>query len=282
MSQVPPPIISIIVAVFNGKATLQQCIDSVAQQSYPNKELIVIDGGSIDGSVEILKANQQEISYWISEPDSGIYNAWNKGVAQAKGEWIYFLGSDDYFWDPQALERVAQRLKNIPDSIRISYGQVMVVNAHGEPLCLTGEPWQNVKERFRQVMCLPHQGVMHRRSLFEQYGKFDESFRIAGDYEFLLRELRYADAFFIQDCIVAAMRVGGIGSTHANSWLMLRETRRASRIHGQRLPGRFFLRSMAIEFVRRVLWKVLGERSAKKFLDQRRRIRGLPPYWTST
>ncbi|MEQ1667696.1 MAG: glycosyltransferase [Sulfuriferula sp.] len=94
MNHASTPLISIIIAVYNGKATLQQCIDSVVQQTYSNKELIIIDGGSKDGTVELLEENRNKFSYWESEPDRGIYNAWNKGLTQAKGEWICFLGAD--------------------------------------------------------------------------------------------------------------------------------------------------------------------------------------------
>jgi glycosyltransferase involved in cell wall biosynthesis len=122
------PLISVIVAIYNGKATLQQCIDSVAQQTYVTKELIIIDGGSTDGTVDLLKANSGQISYWISEPDHGIYNAWNKGLAKAKGEWICFLGADDFFWDAQVLERMAAQLIMIPPDIRVAYSQIMLLN----------------------------------------------------------------------------------------------------------------------------------------------------------
>ncbi|MEI6611112.1 MAG: glycosyltransferase, partial [Deltaproteobacteria bacterium] len=144
------PSISIIVAVFNGVKTLQQCIDSVAQQSYANKELIIIDGGSKDGTLNLLKTNGKQISYWISEPDSGIYNAWNKGLVQAKGEWICFLGADDYFWDLQVLERVLEQLEKLPPMIRVAYSQVMIVNEFGQGLYRIGEPWQKVKNNFNQ------------------------------------------------------------------------------------------------------------------------------------
>jgi len=213
----PKPLLTVIVAVFNGAATLQQCIDSVAQQTYPNKELIIIDGGSRDGTVDLLEANREQISYWISEPDRGIYNAWNKGLARAKGEWICFLGADDYFWDAQVLERMAAQMEKLPPDIRVVYGQIMMVNSDGTSLYPVGEPWEKIKGRFRQVMCIPHPGAMHRRGLFEQHGQFDESFHIAGDYELLLRELKVADAFFISDLVTVAMRQGGISSTPANS-----------------------------------------------------------------
>lgn len=282
-TKIEPPLLTVIVAVFNNQATIQQCIDSVAQQTYPYKELIVIDGGSKDGTADLLKANNEKISYWISEPDRGIYNAWNKGLAQAQGEWICFLGADDYFWDTQVLEHMAQHLEKTPASIRVVYGQIMIVNGGGESLYLIGEDWQKVKKRFRQVMCIPHTGAMHHRSLFECHGKFDESFRIAGDYEMLLRELKLADAFFIRDCIVTAMRVGGISSVPANSLLVLRETKRVTRMHGRSLPGRFWVMAMMSVYIRLILWNVLGERLARKALDfGRRTIKRRAPFWTKT
>ena len=278
----PKPLLTVIVAVFNGAATLQQCIDSVAQQTYPNKELIIIDGGSRDGTVDLLEANREQIRYWISEPDRGIYNAWNKGLARAKGEWICFLGADDYFWDARVLERLAGQLEKLPPDIRVAYGQIMMVNSDGTSLYPVGEPWEKIRGRFRQVMCIPHQGAMHRRSLFEQHGQFDESFRITGDYELLLRELKVTNAFFMPDVITVAMRQGGISSAPANSLLLLREVRRAQRLHGQYFPGRFWLMATMRVCIRFLLWSTLGERMARRALDLGRRMMGLPPFWTRT
>jgi len=276
------PLISIIVAVYNGKGTLQQCIDSVAQQTYPNKELIIIDGGSKDGTVELLEENRNKFSYWISEPDRGIYNAWNKGLAQAQGEWICFLGADDYFWDATVLERMAMQLEMLPESVRVAYGQIMLISDDGQSPRPKGEPWGEVKELFKQFMFIPHLGTMHRRSLFEQHGKFDESFRIAGDYELLLRELKTGDAVFIPDIITVGQRLGGISTDTTNYLKTLREVRRAQRMHGQLLPGCFILKEMAKEYFRLLLWKLFGDQLARKLLDLRRRIKGLPPHWTKT
>lgn len=278
----PLPLISVIVAVYNGDKTLQQCIDSFAVQTYVNKELIIIDGGSKDATVDVLKANQAKIAYWVSEPDHGIYNAWNKGLAQAHGEWICFLGADDYFWDALVLERVAAQLAMVPSGIRVAYGRIMLVSPTGSNLFSVGEPWREVKRHFQQVMCIPHQGVMHRRSLFEQRGQFDESYQICGDYELLLRELTMVDAFFIPDIILVAMRQGGVSSDPANSLVCLRETRAAQRKNGQRWPGRIWLMSMAKAYVRLLLWNLLGENEARRILDFGRRIVGLPAFWTKT
>lgn len=276
------PMLTVIVAVFNGKVTLQKCIDSVAQQTYPNKELIIIDGGSNDGTVAMLEENRDRFSYWISEPDRGIYNAWNKGLAQAKGEWICFLGADDYFWDDTVLERMAIKLALLPENILVAYGQIMLIGTGGEAPRPKGEPWEQNKEFFKQYMCIPHVGTMHRRSLFELHGKFDESFQIAGDYELLLRELNTGDAAFFPDIITAGQRLGGI-STHRENYLpTLLETWRAQRMHGRYLPGKYVLKEMTNEYLRLLLWKVLGEQMARKLLDLRRRIKGLPPHWTKT
>lgn len=276
------PLITIIIAVFNGTKTLQQCIDSVANQTYPNKELIIIDGGSTDGTIDLLKKNNHHITYWISEPDRGIYNAWNKALAQAKGEWICFLGADDFFFNTRVLEQMAVHLAIIPANIRVAYSQVMLLNNDGKTLYPIGEPWGKIKERFKQVMCIPHQGVMHRRSMFEQNGKFDESFRIAGDYELLMRELKTGDAVFIPDLITTGMRQGGISSDPENTLVTMREIRRAQKMHGQQWPGWIWFAAMTRVYVRFFLWRILGENLTRKALDAYRRILGLPAYWTKT
>lgn len=281
MNDIYPPLISIIIAVFNGAKTLQQCIDSIAMQSYPNKELIIIDGGSDDGTVALLESNNEQINYWVSERDSGIYSAWNKGLSQAKGTWICFLGADDFLWDDNVLLNVASELANIPADIRLVYGQIMLLNNRGESLHLLGESWEIVRARFQQTMCIPHPGLMHHRSLFEQRGKFDESFRIAGDYELLLRELKFSDARFMSNIVVVGMRQGGVSSTPENSFKMMQEMRRGQCIHG--LPiGKYWLFAMVRVYLRLLLWTVFGEKCARKLLDLGRRIMGLPAFWTKT
>lgn len=282
MDKKSPPLITIIIAVFNGAKTLQQCIDSVAQQSYPNKELIIIDGGSKDVTVDLLKANSEKINYWVSEPDNGIYNAWNKGLAQANGDWICFLGADDFFWNIQVLEQMSEQLVKLTSDIRVAYGQIMLLNSEAKPLYLVGEPWVKVKGSFKHKMSIPHQGVMHRDSLFDLHGKFDESFSIVGDYELLLRELKAGNAAFIPNIIVTGMRQGGISSNPRLSLAVLREVRRAQIMHGQMLPSKIWLLALMRVYIRIFLWKILGEKLTRKVLDFGRHIMGLPAHWTKT
>jgi glycosyltransferase involved in cell wall biosynthesis len=280
MNDKPTPLISVIVAVFNGQATLQQCIESIARQSYKKMELIIVDGGSRDGTVDLLKANDDRIDYWVSEPDRGIFNAWNKGIAHARGEWICFIGADDFLWDSRVLERMAAYLEKLPADIRVAYGQVTRLGTDGKELYSEGQPWREAKKLFQQYMSLPHPAVMHRRSLFDRHGNFDETFRIAGDYELLLRELKEGEATFIPGIIVTGVRSGGISTRPENTIKALKEIYRAQRMHGRIFPGRFVLKSFANEWLRLAFWRVLGDRNARRLLDLRRRMRGLPPYWT--
>ena len=282
MSDEGRPLLSVLVAAYNSGATLQQCLDSVISQTYGNVELIVIDGGSSDGSVEVLRANSRHIAYCVSEPDRGIYHAWNKALAQARGEWICFLGSDDYLWNEQVLARVVAQLARVPDNINVAYSQVNLVDADAGLLYPIGEPWSQVKQSFKQLMCIPHPSVLHRNRLFQQHGVFDESFRIAGDYELLLRELKSADAFFMSDIVFSAMRQGGISSALGNTLSALREVRAAQRKNGLRWPGRIWLLALVRAYLRALSWSVLGEKRTRVALDWGRRLRGLPAHWNKT
>lgn len=280
MNHQSSPLITIIVAVFNGAKTLQQCIDSVAQQTYANKELIVIDGGSKDGSVDLLKENQEHISYWVSEPDRGIYNAWNKGLLEAKGDWIIFLGADDYLWESETLDKLVVNLVKIPYEKKVVYGQVMLLSTDDEILHKVGEPWQKIKRRFSELMCIPHQGVLHHRSLFDIYGGFDESFKVAGDYEILLRYLKINDAVFLEDIVIAGMRQGGVSSNPKFTLLTLNEIRRAQINIGIKMPGFFWVLAKFRVYVKSLLRIIFGETLARIVSDIYRRAIGLPAYWT--
>lgn len=278
----PNPLISILVAVYNGASTLQQCIDSVALQDYPNKELIIIDGDSSDETTAICKRNDNKISYWISEKDTGIFNAWNKGLMEAKGEWICFLGADDYFFNATVLSQMSAELEKLPKNIHIAYAQVMLIGADGDSLFLVGEPWNKIRKRFVDGFCLPHQGVMHRHTLFELHGKFDESFRVAGDYELLLRELKSGMAAFIPAITLTAMRQGGLSSHPSSALQTMNDIRRAQKMHGQSFPSLFWLMAIGRVYIRLMLLWLFGDKAGRYILDKYRKIKGLPAYWTRT
>jgi glycosyltransferase involved in cell wall biosynthesis len=277
------PRITIIVATFNRGGTLRRCIDSVAGQTYASKELIVIDGGSTDGSVDIIRANRGKIADWVSELDRGIYHAWNKGVARAQGDWLCFLGADDYLHDRYALERMSAYLAAASPAQRIVYGRVIVVDAGGAEVADLGVSWAGARRSFmRGTTCLPTPGVMFHRELFRKYGPFDETFAIAGDYEFLLRELKDSEPLYVPDIVVTDMQYGGISSRPESTLVSLREMRTARVRHGLPALNPQYLAALIGVRLRLLLWRVAGEQAARRILDFGRRLSGRQPYWTKT
>ncbi len=207
------PLVTIIIAVYNGADTLQRCIDSITAQTYNNTEVIVMDGGSTDGTLDIIKSNQEQIAYWESESDRGIYHAWNKALKHAHGEWICFLGADDYFNNEIALSSsLPYLIKATEKKIYLVYGQLIKTDIEGVPLKIVGKPWEKIKWQMRHGMALPHPGLFHHRVLFDRLGGFDERYEIAGDYEFLLRALDYTGALYSGIATVVHAE-GGISSS---------------------------------------------------------------------
>lgn len=260
-----PPFVTIVMATYNAAATLPRCLDSLRMQTFRGFEVVVMDGGSTDGTVDILKSAGDVVTHWHSERDRGIYHAWNKALAHAHGEWICFLGGDDRLHDAHALERIIPFLRN-PGSRRVVYGRLRQVDEQGRVVAEIGEPWERAKGAFRAYRCLPHSGLMHHRSLFELHGPFDESLRIAADYEFLLRELKDRDALFAPVPVVD-MTFGGQSTQPENLTRMYGEVRSALARHGLKPPA---MRWALITGVARVydgLRSVLGDRAARRLAD---------------
>lgn len=274
------PLISVVVALLNARATLKRALDSVLRQDYLNRELLVMDGGSTDGSVDVLRGYGSSIAYWESQPDGGIYHAFNKALARTRGQWIYFLGADDFLLDERVFSAIAPRLAQAYPPHRIVYGRANFVSERGEVLEVLGKPWQDFRRKFVQGFMIPHQSVFHHRTLFEVHGAFNESFRTSGDYEMLLRELRNGPALFVPDVVVAAYQFGGGSSAPRNTLVVLRERRRAWQLNGVSRVGLSWRLAEARAWLRVALWAVLGERLAKRVLDIGRAVLGKPPLWT--
>lgn len=273
--------ITVIVAVFNAAGTLSRCLESIAAQTHPSVELIVMDGGSSDDSADILRAHQGYIAHWETQTDRGIYHAWNKALAHATGEWICFLGADDYFWTASVLERMSASLAQAFPPYRVVYGQVAIVSAAGDVLRREGRPWPEMKPGFTRTMNIPHPGLMHHHTLFEEHGLFDEDLRIAADYDLLLRELKTGDALFVPDVTVVGMQHGGVSFSPSAMPRMLQEQSRIRVKHG--LPPLSDWRSMS-----RILFKMklsaflgrwVGEGGFRLLADWYRRLTGRPAIW---
>lgn len=203
------PKISIIVATYNIGQTLESAIRSVLYQTYPNVELIIVDGGSTDNTLEIINTFQADFGEkmrFISEKDKGIYDAWNKGVSMANGEWVTFLGGDDYLVQDFCMNYynviVDQPNLNFISSINL------LVTEDDDPIRSYGKPFNR---NFVKYCTIAHVGSLHHKSLFEIFGVFDTEFLIAGDYDFLLRARKGIVSFFLPKLSVI-VRDGGISN----------------------------------------------------------------------
>lgn len=265
--------ISIVVAVRNGARTLQRCIDSVRCQTYPHKELVIVDAKSTDETVDILSRNDDAIAWWISEADSGIYEAWNKALQHARGDWICFLGADDYFAKNTSLAEMIPYLKSAFPPYRLVYGKVVLADRNSRVIEISGGPWN--KTRFLTGgMLFYHQGVFHHRTLFEERGYFDQRFKFAGDYEMMLREAVMRDPVYAEDVTVSVMEVGGLSANDMNSVRIFCEYMRAQRMHGTtRIPWRLFW-PFTKGLIKIWLIKCVGEKFAHRFIDRYRLLSG--------
>lgn len=202
------PKITIITASYNSAKTIEQCISSIVNQTYDNIEYIVIDGASTDGTVDIIKRYSDRIAYWVSEPDQGIYNALNKGITHATGDYIDIIGSDDSLTDPQIIEQVVSEMQDEPDIL--SCAEWCVDDDMGYQHLYDNVPARD-KSTYSGGM-VPHAAMFTKRDLLHKY-PFDESYRIAGDYKFFLQCYYDPDVRIkFSDLIVAFFASGGASS----------------------------------------------------------------------
>ncbi len=198
------PLVSVITSVLNAGRDLEDTFKSMPNWGYNNIEYIVIDGASSDSTRDVLFDYRSCISKIVSESDTGIYDAWNKGLKLATGDYIAFLGAGDYYLNSGLSKLVSRALINSEADFISS--RIAVYHDSGE-IIIEGAPWK--WSNFRRYMNVDHPGALHSRRLFDLYGIFDESFKIAGDYEFLLRAGEKLNADFISD-VTLKMRAGGV------------------------------------------------------------------------
>jgi glycosyltransferase involved in cell wall biosynthesis len=271
-------IISIIIAVLNGERTLSRSIDSVAEQTYQQKELIIMDGGSTDGTVDLLKLYDTKIKYWESKPDKGIYHAWNKALDHATGEWICFIGCDDFFIDVKVLEKAAPYLIQADRlGINYAYGKVAYFSEKLQRV-IEYENDQDSIKRLRKGRSLFHSGSFHSNRLFQTHSNFNESYKIAGDFDFLLRELKDKEAYYIDDVIIC-MGMSGVSYELSFRKKMIIESFKAWKENNVgAIP--WYLYISYIKLLSYSLGKsIIGESFCRKFADVIRKIWGKKNRW---
>ncbi|GHV09712.1 hypothetical protein FACS1894162_0890 [Bacteroidia bacterium] len=195
--------VSIITVNLNNAAGLEKTIQSVVSQEFTDYEYIVIDGNSTDRSVEIIKKYSDHIHYWVSEPDLGIYNAMNKGIAQASGEYVIFINSGDCFFAPDTLSKVFTKEHTTDFIVGNAQTPYNGVTLHIKP---------PTKLTFYQffIDTLNHQATFTKRNLFDELGLYDEQLKIASDWKFaLLAIVKYDKTVeIVGEYIAATERVG--------------------------------------------------------------------------
>ncbi|TGN18300.1 glycosyltransferase family 2 protein [Leptospira idonii] len=214
------PKLSIITINFNDKVGLKRTIDSVKSQTWRDFEHIIIDGGSTDGSLELIQSESSHFSHWVSEKDKGIYNAQNKGILAAKGEYCQFLNSGDFLFDEKVLENIFSKNPNedlLYGDMSIDYGNRIEYGKSPDRLTFP----------FLALEVLWHCTCFIKRELFSKYGTYDEAFRIVADVDFFFRALGMNDSSWRYFPLrIAQFNTGGFGSSPANQKLLADERER--------------------------------------------------------
>lgn len=274
------PLLSIITSTYNSEKTLPETIDSIINQTYKNIEYIIVDGGSKDNTLDIISETEQrfkekDITFkWISEKDKGIYDAWNKALKFVSGDWIAFIGSDDFYKNTNVFQNTLPHLeKALKDNCKYVYGRIEHVNQEKKFVEITGRPWLVLKKRFTYTMNLPHSGCFHHKKLFSKHGNYDSSFRIVGDYEFLLREFKDErnNAYFV-DNIFTVMREGGVSGSLENRLTIIKENHKARKLNNvTTFSKELFLWEVRVRLII-IFTKIFGSTSAARLADFYRKV----------
>ena len=214
------PLISVVTVVYNGDRYLEQTILSVIDQTYENIEYVIVDGGSSDGTLDIIRKYEDRIDYWVSEPDKGIYDAMNKGIDLSRGELIGLLNADDYY-EPDAIEAVVDNYRSDP-SPQILYGNTFFLQ---EALNLRYKSYGHTK--YWLGMGISHQAMFVRRDIYRALGPYDAGLRIAADYDFFVKSIRNGVRYTPVDAFLVNYRNSGLSAQ--NQIVSMREGRRVLR-----------------------------------------------------
>jgi len=203
----PGPTVTIVTAVRNRAATLARTIESVLAQTYPNVEHVVIDGASSDGTVEVIRGYAERLAYWQSEPDRGISDAFNKGVAAARGDCIGLLNADDWLEREQIERAVAALERSGADFV---FGDLLYHDAAGGTLFRIRGDAHYARAIARGMPDVNHPTLLARREVYERVGGFDPELRFAMDYDWLLRAHRAGFSGIYAPDVVGHMTLAGV------------------------------------------------------------------------
>lgn len=203
--------ISIITVTFNAEKVLEKTLKNILAQTYPKIELIVIDGKSTDNTLKIIQKYESQIDFWQSQADKGIYDAMNKGIQKAAGDWVIFMNAGDEFSTKKSLENAFQ---NIPENIAIIYGNYKIIYKTIEKSKKVPSDLRNIREG----MQLNHQSILIRKNVIQAF-LFNIKYSLAADYEQIVRLYRADKKFHYVDCFIANFADGGQSATQKVNYL---------------------------------------------------------------
>lgn len=212
------PVFSFITITYNAVQWLEPTILSILNQSYPHIEYILIDGGSADGTVDILQRYSSRIAYWISEPDKGLYDAMNKGLKRATGDYVWFMNAGDTLSGPDCLQNIVSSLQDdkvVPD---ILYGETMIIDESGRSLGLRRLKAPEILswKSFKRGMLVCHQSFVVKRELAPSY---DLQYRYSADFDWCIRCMKKAANLYNTHQVLSNFLTGGTSSVQRKASL---------------------------------------------------------------
>lgn len=264
--------ITVITSTYNCAEALTKTAESIRCQSYKNIQWIITDGASTDATLSVIKQNSDIVSHWVSEPDKGIYDAWNKACRHISGDWIIFIGAGDLFIDKDTVKRVAQSLVQLDPSTKIAYGDVYLINKDHKIIGRYGKLKQ--KWECNRLAVPAHQGVFQRADCFTCESPFDESYKIAADSKFLILHTVKAPPFYI-GYAVALMDSEGISSSEEHQVKVRAEIQRINIETGVMPP---FWHTMKVSFLvqsKNIFKRILPQNIFIFILNLKRRLFGM-------
>lgn len=275
------PRISIITATFNAAEQLPYTLRSLREQTFREFEWIVVDGNSTDGTQALLRENGDLVSHWISEPDRGIYDAFNKGCALARGEWLIFLGAGDELAAPGTLSECTKHLDSASTETNVIYGrQTLLSPVVRAAIESSGVPWDEIKNKWEngRLAMPPHAATFSRKTLFTGPRPFDLRFPIASDAHFYYRTTFQRAPIFIP-VEVSRAPVGGVSIRLDTMRQQAREIEAINRDLGIEPPLTAKISArlhLAVAFV----LSLLPRKIAHCIADLLRRLIGKPALWS--
>jgi glycosyltransferase involved in cell wall biosynthesis len=251
------PLLSIIIPTFNSAKTIRACLASIATQDYPNMEIVVVDGGSTDGTMEIVNEFNEKFknASFISEPDDGIYDALNKGVRRSRGEWLYFIGSDDELYNHETISKVAANFSVGNDYL---YGKIL----HMERGAVEGE---ELNKQTIITKSIYHQATFYSRKLMLKIGEYNTKYKICADYDYSLRCFGANTNTCYMDLVVAKYSGTGISSTAVDYEFESDKFKNISNYYGVGYLNKIF-RSQRFHFRRRGVYHLKNKDLARFLL----------------